>query len=56
MTHDKKKKVLRTYSKAITKTGSTTGARPDLPLRASKLRSQTRKLLGKHYRAKYGVR
>jgi hypothetical protein len=26
------------------------------PARASQLRAQTRKLLGKHYRAKYGVR
>jgi hypothetical protein len=26
------------------------------PARASQLRAQTRRLLGKHYRAKYGVR
>ena len=34
------------------------GARPGMekPVRVSQLRAQTRKLLGKHYRAKYGVR
>ena len=34
------------------------GARPGVekPVRVSQLRAQTRKLLGKHYRAKYGVR
>jgi len=34
------------------------GARPGIekPARASQLRAQTRKLLAKHYRAKYGVR
>ena len=34
------------------------GVRPgiDKPARTSQLRAQTRKLLAKHYRAKYGVR
>lgn len=35
---------------------SPAGARPTKGAAASRLRAQTRKVLGKHYRAKYGVR
>ena len=47
-----------TRSASVAKPIARQGTRPGIekPARVSQVRAQTRKLLGKHYRAKYGVR